>query len=331
MLEQLRIKCPSCGIFLDVRNSKHEAVKQVTCPNCHKLLAVDFRDVEPDKSELSPQPIGSLYHGEMRIALQQGVNRITFPGFDDVEIKVVQLNDGGNKCLVRPKNDTCPLMVNGELLQVGDVVSLADGDEVQAGPTVLTYNQPGKTDAKPFPVTPKHGDTPSTPGHSRWAQWAVGLMALLVAALAVKQFWPTPSAVKEPQPAVGDTIVVKPSKEQKPTPKTDSKKPAAKPKEKTVPNPTDSPTKAKVRLSSFELEKRALNGDVKAQHELGRSLVLKPGANNIIRGINYLRMAERQGSARAKLDLLKVVRQLRQQAADGDETATNILKSIGYQ
>lgn len=44
-METLRIKCPSCGIVLEVRNSKNEKVKKITCPNCQKQLAITFGDM----------------------------------------------------------------------------------------------------------------------------------------------------------------------------------------------------------------------------------------------------------------------------------------------
>ena len=54
-METLRIKCPSCGIVLEVRNSKNEKVKKITCPNCQKQLAITFGDMAA--------PVGSLYEG----------------------------------------------------------------------------------------------------------------------------------------------------------------------------------------------------------------------------------------------------------------------------
>ena len=41
-MQTKRIKCPSCGVVLDVQNSKNEAVKQITCPKCQAVLQVKF-------------------------------------------------------------------------------------------------------------------------------------------------------------------------------------------------------------------------------------------------------------------------------------------------
>lgn len=41
-MQTKRIKCPSCGVVLDVQNSKNELVKQITCPKCKAVLQVKF-------------------------------------------------------------------------------------------------------------------------------------------------------------------------------------------------------------------------------------------------------------------------------------------------
>lgn len=42
-MQTKRIKCPKCGVVLDVKNSKNEEVKQITCPSCKTLLQVKFQ------------------------------------------------------------------------------------------------------------------------------------------------------------------------------------------------------------------------------------------------------------------------------------------------
>ena len=41
-MQTKRIKCPSCGVVLDVQNSKNELIKQITCPKCKAVLQVKF-------------------------------------------------------------------------------------------------------------------------------------------------------------------------------------------------------------------------------------------------------------------------------------------------
>lgn len=42
-IEEKTIKCPNCGVVLNVRNSKNEAVKIITCPQCKATLSVKFK------------------------------------------------------------------------------------------------------------------------------------------------------------------------------------------------------------------------------------------------------------------------------------------------
>lgn len=42
-MQTKRIKCPKCGVVLDVKNSKNEEVKQITCPSCKTVLQVKFQ------------------------------------------------------------------------------------------------------------------------------------------------------------------------------------------------------------------------------------------------------------------------------------------------
>ena len=41
-MQEKRVKCTNCGVILDVRNSKGEAVKIITCPECKSQLKVNF-------------------------------------------------------------------------------------------------------------------------------------------------------------------------------------------------------------------------------------------------------------------------------------------------
>lgn len=42
-MQTKRIKCPKCGVVLDVKNSQNETVKQITCPSCKTILQVKFQ------------------------------------------------------------------------------------------------------------------------------------------------------------------------------------------------------------------------------------------------------------------------------------------------
>ena len=54
-----RIKCPNCGVVLEVKNSKNETIKQINCPQCKSVLQVKFPpQLEPIEAEtyIAPKP-----------------------------------------------------------------------------------------------------------------------------------------------------------------------------------------------------------------------------------------------------------------------------------
>lgn len=71
-METKRIKCPSCGVLLDVRNSQNESVKLITCPQCKAQLKVNFSQPQ---YVASPQNFGETQYvnrdnGETRYVAQ---------------------------------------------------------------------------------------------------------------------------------------------------------------------------------------------------------------------------------------------------------------------
>lgn len=101
-METKQIQCPNCGVILDVRNSKDETLKIITCPQCKATLRVKFRghsipseplDAEtflPQKQSSQKQTGGetllagsalahkqaSLIAGNREYGLKEGVNTI---------------------------------------------------------------------------------------------------------------------------------------------------------------------------------------------------------------------------------------------------------------
>ncbi|MBQ9363952.1 MAG: hypothetical protein IJT97_11150 [Bacteroidaceae bacterium] len=319
MIEELQIKCPSCGIFLEVRNSRHEAVKRIVCPNCKKQLAVDFR--EDEKPKPVPRPLGTLYYGNMPIALQEGVNHVSLPGFDNVEIKVVRLADGNSKCMVRPLGESIAVKVNDQTLQEEDQVVLTVGDRLQVGNSVLVYDKPSDDYTPPTPPPPQ----PTS------FRWVYTVAALVVTIVMVAVLWP--SKKQESEPPVAAIINPPPTPpegkkiEEKPKPK--AKITADKPVPPTTYPVTEKPTFNQ--FSDYELEQKASKGSVDARLELGKRLIKRNGVNNIVRGINYLQLASRNGSSEAKALLTKAVNALQQKADNGDSTAYYVLQTIDKQ
>ena len=332
MLDQLRIQCPSCGIILDVKNSKHEAVKQIVCPNCKKQLAVNFEEeLEP---AASPQPIEPLYYGEMRIDLNEGINNIALPNCDKAEIKVVRLKDGNSKCLVRPLSDI-PVKVNRQQLQAEEQVALSKGDYLEIGKTVLRAGEPGSI--SPAPPTPEIEKTsePQKPKKESNHIWFFTALAFVVLLGATVILWPSDNANDQLKDNKQLAILKDTTKgrtiNEEAKGKDDAKgknKDKGNSKIEEVVEKTPKPSGGLSSLSDFDLEKKALDGSVDAQYELGARLIKRGGINNSIRGIKYLKLAARNGSSKAKTALSKIINSLQQRANDGDSASYYMLKKI---
>ena len=329
MLDQLRIQCPSCGIILDVRNSKHEALKQIVCPNCKKQLAVNFKEeLEP---LAPPQPIEPLYYGEMRIDLKEGVNKIALPDTDTVEIKVVRLKDGYTKCMVHPLGDKIPVKVNRQRLEADEQVVLSKGDYLEIGKTCLRTGEPGS-------LTPPNQDDSDDQGCERPAKprpqkernyiWLYAVLAFGLLMGATIYLWPSEQGkeILPPEdlaPHVSDSMVENP-----PVDTVDKARGKESIQKVTSPTQQKPPVEINKDLSDYDLEKLALKGDVDAQYKLGNRLIHGDNPSSILRGVKYLRMAAQNGSSKAKVVLEKVIIKLRQKATEGDSIAYYILKSI---
>jgi len=326
-MEMLRIKCPACGIILEVKNSKHEAVKKITCPNCKKQLAVTFAD-NPKPSK--PQPIGHLYEGQTAHQLFEGVNPVPHVASGLVELRVLRLADGSCKHILRALTAEQKVLVNGQPLQQEDEVVLSRGDELEIDLQHFTFDKPGKT---PLPPTPPVEKTESSmpelpePNHRIW-------LILAGVAVILGVLWWAVSALHHPEmtmPRDLDTAFVK-KDTVKPAKTVAKQEPKETPKAK-EPKKTEPLSEQKSDMTSmslYSLELQANKNDVDAQYELGKRLVHSSGSKNIIMGINWLRKASRNGSSQARQTMNKALNSLKNKAAQGDSVAIYILNSIEH-
>lgn len=325
-MEMLRIKCPACGIILEVKNSKHEAVKKITCPNCKKQLAVTFAD--NPKPSIKPQPIGHLYEGQTAHQLFEGLNSVPHVASGLVELRVLRLADGSCKHILRALTAEQKVLVNGQPLQQEDEMVLSRGDELEIDLQHFTFDKPGKTQLPPTPPVEKTGSSMPElpePNHRIWL-----ILAGVVVIFGV--LWWAVSALHHPEmtmPRDLDTAFVKKDtvKPEKKEIRQDSKE-SIKTKESQKP---EQPSEQKADLASmslYSLELLANKNDVDAQYELGKRLVHSSGSKNIILGINWLNKAARNGSSQARQVVNKAVRSLQGKAAQGDSVAIYILNSI---
>lgn len=331
-MQELFIKCPSCGAVLQVKNSKNEAVKRISCPNCKKQLAVSFEDNgQPLKA--TPKPLGAFFYGEMRIPLHEGINQAVFPGSSHVEVNVVRIADGSSKCIVRALDTDVAVKVNGEQLQQGDKLVMTVGDKLEIDHHLLCYDRPSvlveqKKVEKPKENTPK-ATSIGTSSSSRLHSWLPYAVAVLAFALVAIILWPRKTNDTVPSVSVDTTNV-----RSLPTQKFHSDKNETKVIEKQKKEngkQKESPTVTKQEdapLTEYDLHKLASKGDANALYELGRLYLDKRGSNNTVLGLNYLKRASQNGSPKASVAYQKCMNRLQQKAASGDSIAQVILISV---
>lgn len=288
-MEELRIKCPSCGIVLEVRNSKNEAVKRITCPNCKKQLAVTFRE-EPKPAQY-------------------------------VEIKMVQLTDGTQKTIVRALTDDHIVKVNGEQLLKDDEIVLGPDDKLE-----IDGKPQFGSKTKPEPAsTPTPNPKPKpAPKHSNWLLPIV----IVIAIVAAFVLWQKCSDSKsETVPSIPSADTIAASRQEIRKKDADVSKPKKEVKKEEPKIEEQKPAKPDIAsMSEYDLERLAMKGDAEAQCQLGKRWVNKGDSINVVKGIKYLKQAAYNGSSEAKTALNKVYATLQQSAANGSTTASNILR-----
>ena len=324
-METLRIKCPSCGIVLEVRNSKNEKVKKITCPNCQKQLAITFGDMAA--------PVGSLYEGSTRYQLNEGANAI--PGIPSglVELRVVRLKDGTPKHILRALTGEQKVSVNGQCLMQDDEVVLQRGDDLKIEAKSFSFDKPGELKPQPSIAKPRQEAKPEPkplqkpepkPESKPKKTWLFSLLAIVAGILLVLFLWPVNKA-EQPKEEPIDSIVEISTKVIKEKEK-DQRQPARQEPTKDV-----QPEKTISDLTSmdlYSLELLANKNDVSAQYELGQRLVRSSGSKNVVLGINWLHKASLNGSSQARQLKNKAVHTLQTKAAQGDSIAYYILNSI---
>ena len=324
-METLRIKCPSCGIVLEVRNSKNEKVKKITCPNCQKQLAITFGDMAA--------PVGSLYEGTTRYQLNEGANAI--PGIPSglVELRVVRLKDGTPKHILRALTGEQKVSVNGQSLMQDDEVVLQRGDELRIEAKSFSFDKPGESRPQPSIAKPHQEIKPESkplqkpepkPEPKPKKTWLFSLLAIVAGILLVLFLWPA-QKIEQPKEETKDSIVKSSTKVIKEKEKDQRQTVKQETKKDVQPEKTNSDLTS---MDLYSLELLANKNDVSAQYELGQRLVRSSGSKNVVLGINWLHKASLNGSTQAQQVMNKAVHTLQTKAAQGDSIAYYILNSI---
>ena len=161
-MESKKIKCPGCGVILEVRNSNNEAVRTFRCPRCKVGLQVTFREEEPatvlgnKQQGNARQSHPRLLYGGEEFALCDGRNVVGreaqssqatvqiptpdhFMSRHHAVVMVSALADGSRKAVLCCYQNKNALIVDGQPLEPGDEVRLHDGCRITMGETTVTF------------------------------------------------------------------------------------------------------------------------------------------------------------------------------------------------
>lgn len=292
-METLRIKCPSCGVVLEVRNSKNENVKRITCPNCKKQLAVTFGAVPDSHPEV---PIGSLYEYQTRHQLHEGLNTMPHVASGLTELRVVRLAAGDWKYILRALTNERKVLVNGQSMLKDDEVVLLRGDEIEVDGMSFSFNKPSSK-----PVRPVR----KTKNKSFLVALALGLVAISLAWYYIV-YSPNREMAKQSDSIVAVHDTVQPILSSRQSSDVKSSKigvsvKSAKPEAESVDE--DISSQNTVLISNYSLETLAAKGDFKAQYEIGMRWVISNDCSEVVKGVRYLETAARSGHTDAQYAL----------------------------
>lgn len=159
-IEKKRVRCPHCGVVLDVQNKGNERVRQFACPRCKTMLRVDFTPQEELATQLAaPRSVAKrlcLTYAGQEYALHDGRNivgrkaatssatvQIDTPdktmSRQHAVIAVCPIANGERKVVLCDYQSKNGIYVNGQQLREGDEIRLADGNRIKMGDTTLIF------------------------------------------------------------------------------------------------------------------------------------------------------------------------------------------------
>ena len=175
-MQTKRIKCPKCGVVLDVINSKNETIKQITCPSCSSALQVKFElQEEPIEAHTYYAPKVSKNSGETVLATDSKTHETAYLVYNGIEfplemgeniigrkgntsnatvqiptddrfmsrqhcrVNVTFLSDGTLKVTLRDYQNKNMTSVNGVTITQGDEIRLSNDDKITMGNTTIIF------------------------------------------------------------------------------------------------------------------------------------------------------------------------------------------------
>lgn len=173
-MQKTRVKCPSCGVLLDVRNSSGASERVVSCPNCNTQITVKFTAPPPSQSPSSGDTAdGQEFHTSFISGLTDGImGKLLFEGHSyplqmginsvgrkastskaDIQIEtldrsmsrlhsivnVTRMFDGTLRTTIKNANNKNLTTVGGQILYDEDTIVLNDGDVIKMGNVNITF------------------------------------------------------------------------------------------------------------------------------------------------------------------------------------------------
>lgn len=172
-MEKKNVKCPSCGVVLEVKNSMNEPVKIITCPQCGTSLRVKFQQ-QTENEPLDARTylansggnetqiaMGNFVGGKVFVVcegnsyeLHEGRNVIGRKAKSSVADTQLDVNDrymsrenalvnvykeGGSVTVsIACYKNLNPIFLGKKELKKDDELILSDGDEFTMGTTKMT-------------------------------------------------------------------------------------------------------------------------------------------------------------------------------------------------
>lgn len=175
-MQTKRIKCPKCGVVLDVKNSKNETIKQITCPSCSSALQVKFElQEEPIEAHTYYAPKASKNNGATVLATASNTHNSAFLVYNGIEfplesgeniigrkgntsnatvqiptddrfmsrqhchVYVTSISDGTLKVTLRDYQNKNMTLINGMTISQGDEIRLSNDDKITMGNTTVIF------------------------------------------------------------------------------------------------------------------------------------------------------------------------------------------------
>lgn len=174
MIQKTRVKCPGCGVLLDVRNSSGTSEKEITCPKCNSRIVVKFnkpvtQQIPPSNDTAETQEfhtsfisgltdgiMGKLLYNGQKYTLQMGINSVgrkatTSKASVQIDtndrsmsrmhsiINVTRMFDGTLRTTIKNADNKNVTYVGGQILYDSDTIVLNDGDVIKMGNVNITF------------------------------------------------------------------------------------------------------------------------------------------------------------------------------------------------